>query len=168
MDAKPETSRTDLEVITEEKEARTVASEGGEPEKDDIEETSDIDPLGVTTASFPDKDFLDSLDTSLPEKSTEKMTDTVSKVDEFQMVSVDEPGASLVNIDDLATEVTSQDLITEGKQDSPKPHETSDVTDAAKDDGSSSESSLEEGQKDEGDTLDVQGFEPFGDFSFGS
>ncbi|XP_063588170.1 uncharacterized protein LOC134765440 [Penaeus indicus] len=165
MDAKPETSRTDLEVIAEEKEARIVVNEE-EPDKDNIEETSDIDPLGITIASFPDKDSLDSLDTSLPEKSTETVNDTVSQVDEFQMVLVDEPGASLVNIDGLATEETSQGLITEGKQDSPKSDETSDVTDAAKDDND--ESSLEKGEKDEEDTMDIQGFEPFGDFSFDS
>nr|XP_027224979.1 uncharacterized protein LOC113817167 [Penaeus vannamei] len=167
MDAEPGTSRTDLEDIAEEKEAQTIENDG-EPDKDDIKETSDTDPLGITSVSFPDKEFLDSLDTSLPEKSTENATDTISKVDEFQMLSVDDQGANFVNIDDPAPEETPHGLLTEGKQDSPKSDETSDVTDTGRDDGSSSESSLEEGQNNEGDTMDVQGFEPFGDFSFDS
>lgn len=167
MDAEPGTSKTDLEDIAEEKEAQTIENDG-EPDKDDIKETSDTDPLGITSVSFPDKEFLDSLDTSLPEKSTENATDTISKVDEFQMLSVDDQGANFVNIDDPAPEETPHGLLTEGKQDSPKSDETSDVTDTGRDDGSSSESSLEEGQNNEGDTMDVQGFEPFGDFSFDS
>lgn len=165
IDAMPGTSKTDLEVITEEKEAKTDA-DVGESDTDDMKETPDLDPLGITIASFPDKDFLDSLDASPPEKSTEKVTDDDSKVDEFQMLSVADQGVSLVSIDDPATEEISEDLTAEGKQDPLKSDESTDITVVPKDDDSSSESSLEDGKKDDEKTMDVQGFVPFEDFSF--